>query len=143
MAGYSKRSLVEKLGIKPGFRVLFVNKPDGYSSLLGKLPKDLEEATHQLDFIQFFTKERKESENNFPKLKDSMKKDGMLWISWPKSFRRKDGGSERSRTTKLSTDLNENIIRAIGLKNGMVDVKVIAVDETWSGLKFVIRLKDR
>jgi len=84
-----------------------------------------------LDFIHFFTKLRGELENKFPILKQELSQDGILWISWPKG------------SSKVETDLNENVVREIGLKNGLVDVKVTNVDQIWSGLKFVYRLKDR
>jgi len=134
MAGYSKRSLVEKLGIRPGARVHLSNSPPDYIKTLGSLPdKAVLAKTLQApcDFIQFFTKERVELEAAFPRLKKNLTKDGMLWISWPKG------------ASKIKTDVNENIAREIGLKNGLVDVKVCAVDDVWSGLKFVYRLKDR
>jgi hypothetical protein len=134
MAGYSKRSLVEKLGIKGGASVIFLNTPDGYDKLLGKLPSDVFSASSldsTLDFIQFFTRAREELEKNFPALKQALAPNGQLWISWPKG------------ASKIPTDLNENVVRDIGLQNGLVDVKVIAVDEVWSGLKFVYRVKDR
>lgn len=134
MAGYSKRSLVEKLGIKPGANIIILHAPDEYDTTLGELPADVNVASalgSQLDFIQFFTKEREELAANFPALKQALMHDGQLWISWPK------------KSAKVPTDLDENIIRDIGLQNGLVDVKVIAVDEVWSGLKFVYRVKDR
>ncbi len=134
MAGYSKRSLVEKLGIKPGSNIIFLNAPDGYDAVLGALPADVFVAGSlgsKLDFIQFFIKERDKLEKTFPGLKAALASDGALWISWPKG------------SSKVPTDLNENIVREIGLQNGLVDVKVIAVDEIWSGLKFVYRVKDR
>ncbi len=133
-AGYSKRSLVEKLGIKPGMKLAFFNPPDSYFELLGDLPEEIsfaQEVDDQVDFIHFFTTESAELETQFPYLKTALSPMGMLWISWPKG------------SAKLPTDLNENVIREIGLENGLVDVKVIAVDEVWSGLKFVYRLKDR
>lgn len=133
-AGYSGKSLIQKLGIKPGWRVIFVNAPENYDSLLGTLPDDItvqKKLTGEFNFIQFFTTERGELEEQFPKLKAALKLDGMLWISWPK------------KAAKVPTDLDENIIRDTGLRIGLVDVKVIAVDEKWSGLKFVYRLKDR
>lgn len=134
MAGYSARTLVQKLGIKPGYTITFINQPEDYYKILIPLPERvlialLEEGP--FDFIQCFSTDHAELEALFSVLKKKLKPAGMLWISWPK------GGSV------LKTDLNENSIRAIGLKNGLVDVKVIAVDETWSGLKFVYRLKDR
>jgi hypothetical protein len=111
-----------------------VNAPDGYVALLGDLPNGadvVEGLAEPVEFIQFFTRERLELEANFPILKESITPAGMVWISWPK------------RASKVPTDLDENSIREIGLRNGLVDVKVIAVDETWSGLKFVYRLADR
>lgn len=134
MAGYSKRSLVDKLGIKSGLTVYLVNPPENYDDTLGQLPTDvnlLEQPQPAIDFIQFFTKSQLELEAEFPRLKEVMAVNGMLWISWPK------------KASKVKTDLNENIIREVGLANGLVDVKVCAVDETWSGLKFVYRLNDR
>lgn len=84
-----------------------------------------------MDFIHFFTRSRLQLESEFPKLKGMLSRSGMLWISWPKS------------SSGLETDLSENIVRRAGLDSGLVDVKIVAVDETWSGLKFVFRLKDR
>jgi hypothetical protein len=133
-AGYSGKPLAVKLGIKPEMRIALLNTPDGYHSLLGELPPGvtiLNALEEPLDLIHFFTRERGELQEEFPRLKLSLADAGMLWISWPKG------------SSKVVTDLNENIIRDIGLANGLVDVKVAAVDETWSGLKFVRRLKDR
>jgi hypothetical protein len=134
MAGYSKRSLVEKLGIRPGANLIILNAPEGYDHTLGVLPADVSVAPTldgSLHFIQLFTRERELLETSFPALKQALAHDGQLWISWPKG------------SSKVATDLSENIIREIGLQNGLVDVKVMAVDEVWSGLKFVYRLKDR
>lgn len=134
MAGYSKRPLAAKLGIKTGYKLTFINHPDNYAETLGKLPESVLIALISegpLDFIQYFVTEKDELIKMFPILKKNLLQNGMLWISWPK------GGS------KIKTDLNENIIRDIGLQNGLVDVKVIAVDDDWSGLKFVYRIKDR
>ena len=133
-AGYSKRSLVEKLGIKSGFSVCILNPPTGYDITLGELPMGVQRFVKPkgtLDFIQFFTKERSELERLFPVLKKALAETGMLWISWPKA------------ASEIATDVNENSVREIGLKNRLVDVKVCAVDEVWSGLKFVVRLNDR
>lgn len=134
MAGYSKRSLVDKLGIKPGNKLYISNAPQGYMQLLGSLPPQarvVKSPNAACDFIHFFTKKQAELEAAFPKLKKALAPDGTLWVSWPKG------------ASKVPTDLNENIAREIGLRNGLVDVKVCAVDEIWSGLKFVFRLKDR
>ena len=84
-----------------------------------------------LDFIQLFAASRAELEAEFPRMKQTLSQDGMLWVSWPK------------RSSKVETDLSDNVVREVGLDNGLVDVKVCAVDQTWSGLKFVRRLKDR
>ena len=134
MAGYSKRSLAAKLGIKPNVTICLVNPPEHYEETLGPLPdgvKWVEEPEAANGFIQFFTKSQRELKAEFPRLKAALAADGMLWVSWPK------------KAAKVETDLDGNIVREVGLTNGLVDVKVCAVDETWSGLKFVYRLKDR
>ncbi|MCB0167688.1 MAG: DUF3052 domain-containing protein [Anaerolineae bacterium] len=134
MAGYSKRTLAAKLGLKPGLTVYLVNPPENYGDTLGPLPETIRFVAPPemaINIIQFFTKSRLELEALFPRLKVVMAIDGMLWISWPK------------KASKVETDLDEAIVREIGLANGLVDVKVCAVDEIWSGLKFVYRLKDR
>jgi hypothetical protein len=134
MAGYSPRSLSEKLGLKDEHTGLIIHAPEHYKNLLEKLPSQVrikEKITGQNDFIQFFTTSKEELEKEYTKLKEALVKTGMLWISWPKG------------KSKIQTDLNENIIRNIGLENGLVDVKVIAIDDDWSGLKFVYRVKDR
>lgn len=134
MAGYSKRSLVEKLGIRSGQKIHIANAPKNYRRLLGKLPENATQKNslnERCDFIQFFTCDRRELEMAFPKLKQHLAPAGMLWISWPKG------------ASKIKTTVNENVAREIGLQNGLVDVKVCAVDEIWSGLKFLFRLKDR
>ena len=134
MAGYSKKSLVHKLGIKVGSRVLFLNPPQNYRDVLGDLPEDValgDDLFGPLDFIQIFVRERAELARIFPELKQNLAYDGMLWVSWPK------------RVSKVPIDLKEDVVREIGLSNGLVDVKVSAIDEIWSGLKFVYRLKDR
>lgn len=133
-AGYSKRPLIDKLGIKPGFHIRLVNAPDSYEALLGMLPDGVvkhDQPGSDLDFIHFFTTSRHELEAEFTVLARQIKPAGTLWISWPK------------KAARVPTDLDENIIRETGLSGGLVDVKVAAVDETWSGLKFVYRLKDR
>lgn len=85
----------------------------------------------ELDFIHLFVKDQKTFSKEFIRSKKQLKKDGMMWISWPK------------KASKVPTDLDENIIRDFGLKNGLVDVKVCAIDDVWSGLKFMFRIKDR
>ena len=126
--GYSKRSLVDKLGVKTGDKVAIINAPKGFQ--LGQVVMETK-LKDSLDFIHFFAKSGKELSRHFPKLKKSLKADGSLWISWPK------------KSSAVKSDLNENVVRKIGLANGLVDVKVAAIDEIWSGLKFVFRVKDR
>ena len=133
MAGYSGKPLVAKLGIKPGSTIAILGAPRGYDRLLGRLPevRRRSPATGRLDFVQFFTTEKHELERRFATLARSLTPAGMLWISWPK------------KTSGVATDLTEDVIRTVGLAHGLVDVKVAAVDDVWSGLKFVRRLKDR
>ncbi len=134
MAGYSGTPLIKKLGIKPGFRVAFLQAPEGLIASLDLSPETAvcSPASRQpLDFILLFVKNKRELEKKFSPAASKLKPDGMLWISWPK------------KASGIKTDLNENVVREVGLSEGLVDVKVCAVDETWSGLKFVFRLKDR
>jgi hypothetical protein len=133
-SGYSKRTLAEKLGIKAGQRIVILNAPERYLDALGGLPANVgwvAAPAGPSEFIQFFCKSKLELRDRFPELKRALALDGMLWVSWPKG------------SSKVATDLNENVIRDVGLENGLVDVKVISVDEVWSGLKFVYRLSDR
>jgi hypothetical protein len=134
MAGYSGKPLVEKLGLKAGYKFLILNSPPRYKKTLGQIPLNAvwkRSLDAPLDFVQFFTKKKADLESKFVAVVKTITPDGMIWISWPKG------------TSGVKTDLNETVVREIGLKNGMVDVKVCAVDEVWSGLKFVFRLKDR
>ena len=134
MIGYSKRSLSDKLGIKEGFRIAILNPPKNYTKMLGALPDGVavvERRGSGLDLIHCFVMSRREAASAISALKDNISSRGALWVSWPKA------------SSGVKTDLNENAIRELGLKSGLVDVKVCAVDETWSGLKFVYRLKDR
>ena len=134
-AGYSQRPLAAKLGIKAGMRLALLHAPADYQTLLEPLPDgvlwidDLAEGS--LDFVQYFITARAALDTDFAMLKNALRPAAMLWISWPK------------RAAKVPTDLDENIVRAIGLTHGLVDVKVAAIDLTWSGLKFVYRLTDR
>ena len=131
--GYSGTPLYKKLGIKPGQKAWFAGNPSGYEEELRNIGEfqRLHKLSKGLDFLHLFTSSRKALGTELPKLRDAMNLKGMLWISWPK------------KASGVQTDLDENIVREIGLKAGLVDVKVCAVDETWSGLKFVFRLKDR
>ncbi|HWC75085.1 MAG TPA: DUF3052 domain-containing protein [Gemmatimonadales bacterium] len=134
MAGYSARPLVDKLGIKPGTRIAIVKPPRGYRATLGKLPPGViiaSTARGSLPFIQFFVKSRGVLEAQLPTLLGALEPHGSLWISWPK------------QASGVTTDLTEDVVRAVALPTGLVDVKVAAVDDVWSGLKLVRRLKTR
>jgi hypothetical protein len=133
MPGYSGTPLPKKLGIKAGFRVLFANAP---AEVLAELAEALGECTvlkqgDGLDFAMLFTKSRAELEKEFSRMAKLLSPAGMLWVSWPK------------KSSGVATNVDENVVREIGLKAGLVDVKVCAVTEVWSGLKFVRRVKDR
>lgn len=134
-SGYSKISLVRKLGIKPGNKILLLNSPSHYLDLLSELPPDVtvvdEESMGEFPFIHLFVKDSKELYKYFSIAKNRLAKDGMLWVSWIK------------KSSKLETDISESDVRILGLDIGLVDVKICAVDEDWSGLKFMYRKKDR
>jgi hypothetical protein len=130
--GYSGTPLVEKLGIKPGARLKFVSEPKSLDALLGELPEGSRFATSgALDFAMLFAKSRSDLVNGFSRLRDRLETNGMLWVAWPK------------KASGVETDLTEGVVRTFGLESGLVDVKVCAIDDIWSGLKFVRRLKDR
>lgn len=134
MAGYSGTPLAKKLGIKEECRVALINEPPGFRETLDALPANvafLNRSAKSLDLILLFVKLHSELSANFAKLASKLAPAGMLWIAWPK------------RASGVQTDLTENLVRDVGLKVGLVDTKVCAIDEVWSGLKFVIRLKDR
>ena len=134
MAGYSGTPLVKKLGIKSGFDLTFVNPPPNFVQVLD-LPAETSvisaSARQPLDFVLLFVKSRQELATKFSLFAAKLKPTGMLWVSWPK------------KSSGVKTDLTDNVVRELGLSEGLVDVKVCAVDDIWSGLKFVIRLKDR
>lgn len=134
MAGYSGTPLAKKLGIKAGFRVYVVHAPDGYLSLLEPFPDDitiLNRLAGKVNLIHFFTKEKAELAARLANYRERIVADGMIWVSWPK------------KAAKIATDVTEDVIREIALPLGLVDTKVCAVDEVWSGLKLVIRLENR
>ena len=131
-AGYSGTPLIAKLGIKAGARAQGLNPPADFAETLGSLPARVTLVSRgSLDFGMFFVTRKTDLVKRFLGLRNRLASDGMLWISWPK------------RSSGAPTDLTENVIRAVGLELGLVDVKVCAVDGTWSGLKFVRRLSDR
>ena len=133
MAGYSDTPLIKKLGIKEGMKISIIGAEDDFWNDIGELPEtDLKEKPVKgMDFILYFSDSKKEYEKNFLKFKKRLVSNGILWIGWPK------------KASKVPTDLDDCVIRDFGLANGLVDVKVCAITEKWSGLKFVIRLKDR
>jgi len=133
-AGYSGTPLAKKLGIKEGSKLRLVNQPDYYFSLFTDMPEQIQFLTDKKsskDLVHYFTKEKKALLKDITALRNEIFPDGMIWISWPK------------KASKITTDITEDVIREIALSNGLVDVKVCAVDETWSGLKLVVPVKDR
>ena len=132
MAGYSGKPLAEKLGITSGMHVIIVNEPEHFRNILGSVVKEIHVAqsiSGEAMYIHLFTKSRHELESYVPKILKHLALKGMLWISWPKKI------------AKIQTDLTEQVLRDVLLPTGLVDVKVCAIDETWSGLKFVWRKK--
>ena len=131
MPGYSGTPLSKKLGVKDSFRIALYNLPSDVKAELDDAFVECQVARERLDFVMIFTKSRAELEKQFPKFSKLLAPAGMLWVSWPK------------KSSGVATDLDENVVREVGLKDGLVDVKVCAVTEIWSGLKFVIRVRDR
>jgi hypothetical protein len=137
MAGYSGTPLPQKLGIRTGALVALVAAPDGFAATLGPLPagvcvrQDMGSAGRPLDVVLCFATTRAVLEQRFPPLTAALAPAGGLWVVWPK------------RASGVPTDLTEDFVRAVGLAAGLVDNKVCAVDEVWSGLRFVVRLADR
>jgi len=134
MAGYSPKILVEKLGLKEGFKAFALDAPKDYFELLGPLPENilfLTKLKPSIDFIHYFSNNREKYLKDIPRLKKALAPEGMIWVSWPKL------------SSGVQSDLTEKDIREIALKEGLVDIKICAVDEIWSGLKFVIPIKSR
>lgn len=134
MAGYSGTPLPKKLGIKEKYRVAFVDLPADVRSELRDALRACDTAPDgrgPLDFAMLFVKTQAELKKRFARTAKQLAPAGMLWVSWPK------------KASGVATDLDENVVRGIGLDAGLVDIKVCAVSEVWSGLKFVIRVKDR
>jgi len=134
MAGYSGTLLVKKLGIKEGFTISIINRPANYNELIGAFPSGVKSAkknSSEIDFIHLFVKNKIELNEKLPQQKKLLKPGGMIWVSWYK------------KSTGFETDVTENNIREAAFLLGLVDVKVCAVDEMWSGLKLVIRKENR
>ncbi len=133
-AGYSGTPLAKKLGIKGGFHIRLANEPDYYFSLFDNMPGNvsvLSEKKSKKNMIHYFVTQAKMLQKDIASLKNEIEPDGMIWVSWPK------------KAARVVTDITEDVIRNLALNNGLVDIKVCAVDEIWSGLKLVIPLKDR
>ena len=132
--GYSGTSLAKKLGIKSPVKLLTVNAPQEYKSWLGGLPEGaslVTKARKPIEAAHVFTTETAFLDATLSRLRNELKQDGFIWVSWPK------------KTSKVPTDITEDIIREIALPLGFVDIKVCAVSEVWSGLKLVIRKSER
>ncbi len=130
LAGYSGTPLAKKLGVSEGGRLLVEGAPAGYEKLLNPLPpnvKFVKEMGPDTDIIHLFVTKRAELAKRLSVLLSALRSDGVIWVSWPK------------KAAKIATDITENVIREVALPLGLVDIKVCAVDETWSGLKLVIR----
>ena len=134
MAGYSGTPLPKKLGVKPNQRIALVNAPTDFAKVLGRLPENaaiVKRLDGPLDLILLFVDREQTLAKQFPILANKLQSNGMIWVAWPK------------KSSGVATDLVFEKVQRIGLDCGLVDVKICAVDDVWSGLKFVIRLKDR
>lgn len=134
-AGYSGTPLPRKLGIKPGQRIAFLDAPPEFAAALGELPEGTARprstARGPLDLAVAFVRDRARLATRLPRLIDALEPAGALWIAWPK------------KASRVPTDLTEDVVRELALAAGVVDVKVCAIDATWSGLKLVRRVRDR
>ena len=133
-AGYSGTPLYKKLGIKSGFNIRLVNQPEYYLSLFKDLPEEINFNTDHLskkDLIHVFIRSAADYTGTLPSLKNEIKPDGIIWVSWLK------------KSSKLVTDVNEGLVRNFAIQTGLVDIKVCAIDQFWSALKLVIPIKSR
>ncbi|MEA2285275.1 MAG: hypothetical protein QOJ21_1318 [Solirubrobacteraceae bacterium] len=129
-AGYSGTPLAKKLGFKPAMAAAYVDAPEGFDALVGELPDGVtvrRQLRGPLDLVVCFVTARRDLERRLPKLRAALQPAGMLWIAWPK------------RASGVATDMTEGVVREVALPTGLVDTKVAAIDETWSGLRLVIR----
>jgi hypothetical protein len=134
MAGYSGTPLAKKLGIKPDWLLYVENGPEDYLQLLEPLPEGVtwvQPLAGKVNLIHLFTREEAELAAKLPRFLKRIVEDGIIWVSWPK------------KAAKITTDVTEDVIREVALPLGLVDTKVCAVDEVWSGLKLVIRVQNR
>ena len=133
-AGYSGTPLVRKLGYRPGMRVHHAGAPDGFADAVGTLPEGvtvLTRAAADLDLAMLFVTQRRDLARGLARLQPKLQPAGMIWVAWPK------------RASKVATDVTEDVVRDVALPRGLVDVKVCAIDEVWSGLKLVTRAELR
>ncbi len=133
-AGYSGTPLAKKLGIRPGSRVCPRGAPVDYATLVAPLPGDVTlspRLAKDVDLVHLFTTKEAALRRELPRLMERIVPDGMIWVSWPK------------KSSGVPSEVTEDTVRAVALPLGLVDVKVCAVDETWSGLKLVIRRENR
>jgi hypothetical protein len=134
MAGYSGTPLVKKLGIKEGFKIFLLNAPENYLQLVSPLPQEvkiLQEITGETDLIHIFSTKRIDLVEDLKDSLSKLKTNGVIWVSWPK------------KSSRVPTDVTGDTIREVALPLGLVDIKVCAIDEIWSGLKLVIRRENR
>jgi hypothetical protein len=134
MAGYSGKPIVQKLGIKPGFCIFVDGLSTAYRDVVGELPSDVRiarTARAPLDMVHVFATEAKGLAAKLRGYRNAITPDGMIWASWPK------------KASGVATDVTEALVREAALANGLVDIKVCAVDDVWSGLKLVIPVKER
>jgi hypothetical protein len=134
MAGYSGTPLAKKLGLKGGSRIFLLNAPGNYLQLVSPLPEGVQVApqiTSHTDVIHIFSTKKEELSQALHTCLEKMRPNGMIWVSWPK------------KSSKVPTDITEDTIREVALPLGLVDIKVCAVDDVWSGLKLVIRKEKR
>jgi len=125
VSGYSGTPLARKLGFKEGMRVVYVSAPDGFAvDGIDGVAKQLASGS---DLVVFFTTARRELERRLSALRRAIEPDGMLWVAWPK------------RASGVATDMTENVVREVALPTGLVDTKVCAIDDVWSGLRLVVR----
>jgi hypothetical protein len=134
MAGYSGTALPQKLGIKQGLTVIVINAPTNYRVLLATIPEGVTFSNRlkpDSSFVHVFIKKRSELEKKLSILREKVADTGTVWVSWPK------------RSSGVPTDMTEDVVRDVALPLGFVDVKVCAIDETWSGLKLMVRRENR
>jgi hypothetical protein len=134
MAGYSGTPLPQKLGIKSGLAVVTINAPTNYRRLLGTIPEGVtfsDRLRPDSNFVHVFIKKRNELKKRLPILREKIADTGTVWVSWPK------------KSSGVLTDVTEDVVRTVALPLGFVDVKVCAIDETWSGLKLMVRRENR